>query len=243
MSLAGETQTEDFALAGWSVWQHPELRFTVTQESSVTVGAHIAYGAGGWGTFDDLELRRLPGEGPAEPFFIDVADESLYYYDAVYWALENGVTAGTSANTFSPDLTCTRAQIVTFLWRAMGSPEADLENLPFCDVPESAYYAIPAAWAWETGVSVGTGPDTFSPSRDCSRAEIMTMFWSAMSKPQPELSESPFTDVQPGDWYLTAVLWAVENAVTGGVGDGQFGPDQTCTRAEAVTFLWRVLGQ
>ena len=176
-------------------------------------------------------------------FFVDVPADA-YYYDAVLWAVENGVTEGTNADgtLFSPNDPCTRAQVVTFLWRAAGSPEPEsLRSLS--DVPADAYYAKAVAWAVENGITTGTGDGLFSPDAVCSRSQIVTFLWRAQQSPAAG-SANPFLDVAADAYYTDAVLWAVENGVTMGTNaEGTaFSPDDDCTRAQIVTFLYRCLG-
>ena len=186
--------------------------------------------------------------------FTDVADDA-YYADAVAWAVANGITNGTSATTFSPDKPCTRGQVVTFLWRANGSPEPggvelgenelpiSSENAcPFTDVDESAYYYKAVLWAVANGVTAGTSATTFSPDKPCTRGQVVTFQWRAAGEPEPTATECPFKDVPAGAYYEKAVLWAVEKGITNGTGATTFSPDKTCTRGQIVTFLYRDLG-
>ncbi len=173
--------------------------------------------------------------------FGDVPD-GVWYADAVAWALENGVTVGTSESTFSPNNTCTRAQIVTFLWRAAGCPEPTLTESPFTDVAAGSYYYKSVLWAVENGITTGSSATSFSPRRSCTRAEIVTFLWRAAGSPAPETQSCLFRDVAQGVWYRDAVLWAVENGVTTGTSANTFSPYRPCTRAQAVTFLWRANG-
>ena len=174
--------------------------------------------------------------------FTDVAS-SAYYYDAVLWAVENGVTSGTSATTFSPNDPCTRAQIVTFLWRASGSPKSTTTTNPFKDVQAGAYYYDAVLWAVEKGITSGTSADTFSPNDSCTRAQTVTFLWRSAGSPKPAASSNPFTDVQSGTYYYDAVLWAVENSITSGTGANTFSPADTVTRGQTVTFLYRSQGK
>ena len=167
--------------------------------------------------------------------FTDVPVGS-YYYDAVLWAVENGITKGTSDTMFSPNATCTRAQIVTFLWRAAGSPEPKSMS-SFSDVSADSYYAKAVAWAVENGITTGTGDGKFSPDATCTRAQSVTFLFRAIGKLVD--SKAEFSDVLTDSYYANAVAWAVENGVTNGIGDGLFGPDNSCTRAQIVTFLFR----
>ena len=173
--------------------------------------------------------------------FADVPD-GVWYADAVAWALENGVTVGTSESTFSPNNSCTRAQIVTFLWRAAGCPEPTLTESPFTDVAAGSYYYKSVLWAVENGITTGSSATSFSPRRSCTRAEIVTFLWRAAGSPAPETQSCLFRDVAQGVWYREAVLWAVENDVTTGTSANTFSPYRPCTRAQAVTFLWRADG-
>ena len=168
-------------------------------------------------------------------FFVDVK-ASDYYYDAVLWAAQNGITSGTDAEHFSPNQPCTRAQIVTFLWRAAGSPEPKSMS-SFSDVSADSYYAKAVAWAVENGITTGTGDGKFSPDATCTRAQSVTFLFRAIGKLVD--SKAEFSDVLTDSYYANAVAWAVENGVTNGIGDGLFGPDNSCTRAQIVTFLFR----
>ena len=171
--------------------------------------------------------------------FEDVSANS-YYYDAVQWAVKNGTTGGTSATTFSPDAPCTRAQAVTFLWRAAGSPAPSSTEMPFADVPADAYYRNAVLWAVENGITGGTSATTFSPDAPCSRGQIVAFLWRSKQSPMVA-AENPFMDVNASDYYHDAVLWAAENGITGGTGANTFSPDAPCTRAQIVTFLYRAL--
>ena len=168
-------------------------------------------------------------------FFVDVK-ASDYYYDAVLWAAQNGITSGTDAEHFSPNQPCTRAQIVTFLWRAAGSPEPKSMS-SFSDVSADSYYAKAVAWAVENGITTGTGDDKFSPDATCTRAQSVSFLFRAIGKLVD--SKAEFSDALTDSYYANAVAWAVENGVTNGIGDGLFGPDNSCTRAQIVTFLYR----
>lgn len=173
---------------------------------------------------------------PAPAVFTDVIRGS-YYEAAVAWALKEGITQGTGGGQFSPDMDCSRAQIVTMLWRAAGSPKTDCATA-FEDVTERAYYYHAVVWAFEKGITAGTAATTFSPDMPCTRAQIVTMLWRAAGCPKSD-DPLPFTDVDPDIWYADAVAWAVENGITQGTGSGQFSPDAVCTRAQIVTFLYR----
>lgn len=167
--------------------------------------------------------------------FSDVST-SAYYYEAVKWAQEKGITGGIGNGLFGPNQPCTRAQIVTFLWRAAGSPEPKAMS-SFADVSMDAYYAKAVAWAVENGITTGTGDGKFSPDATCTRAQSVTFLFRAIGKLVD--SKAEFSDVLTDSYYANAVAWAVKNGVTNGIGDGLFGPDNSCTRAQIVTFLFR----
>ena len=169
--------------------------------------------------------------------FVDVQDPNSYCYDAVLWAVENGITNGYDETHFAPDRSCTRAQIVTFLWRAAGSPEPSSNNNPFTDVKDGPYYKA-ILWAVEKGITKGTTATTFAPNAACTRAQIVTFIYRAAGEPQIQNSTNPFTDVKGGAYYK-AILWAVENGITKGTTATTFAPNATCTRGQGVTFLYR----
>ena len=169
-------------------------------------------------------------------FFYDVSNDA-YYYEAVKWAAENGITGGVGNSLFAPNQPCTRAQIVTFLWRAAGSPEPkNMSN--FSDVPADSYYAKAVAWAVENGVTTGTGDGKFSPDATCTRAQSVTFLFRA-SKASANGAPA-FSDVAATAYYAEAVKWATNNGITNGIGDNLFGSDNDCTRAQIVTFLYRM---
>ena len=169
-------------------------------------------------------------------FFYDVPNDS-FYYEAVKWAAGKNIASGVGNNLFAPDQPCTRAQIVTFLWRAAGSPEPENSG-SFSDVPASAYYAKAVAWAVENGITTGTGDGMFSPDAVCTRAQAVTFLWRYEKAPVASRS-NPFTDVAADSYYADAVLWAVKEDITKGTTDTTFSPGADCTRAQIVTFLWR----
>ena len=169
--------------------------------------------------------------------FIDVPAGS-YYEDAVIWAVDKGITSGTSAVTFDPNGNCTRAQAVTFLWRAAGSPAPKTKVMSFTDVPSGSYYYDAVLWAMEQGITKGTSDTAFSPNASCTRAQIVTFLWRASGSPAVS-GNSAFTDVASDAYYAAAVAWAEKNSVTGGIGNGLFGSGNNCTRAQIVTFIYR----
>ena len=174
-------------------------------------------------------------------YFVDVPTNS-YYYDAVLWAVENGITKGTDDSHFDPNGICTRAQAVTFLWRAAGSPAPKSTAMPFTDVPAGSYYYNAVLWAVENGITKGTTDTTFSPSMNCTRAQIVTFLWRSENSPAAG-TVNPFTDIKSGAYYADAVLWAVKEDVTKGTTDTTFSPSDNCTRAQIVTFIYRALAE
>lgn len=182
---------------------------------------------------------RATVDGTPPVYFSDVQKPTAYYYVPVYWAAEAGITNGVTETTFGPDRTCTRAQVVTFLWRAAGSPEPTITDCAFTDVKTTAFYYKAMLWAVENGITKGLTATTFGPDKTCTRGQVVTFLWRAADSPNPVSAECSFTDVKPADYYYKAVLWAVENDVTKGVTDTTFGPNGDCTRAQVVTFLYR----
>jgi hypothetical protein len=208
-------------------------RYLADQETVITASSASSCGVQGvWKT-------TATGSAPAQSAFTDIA-QTDYWYDPVLWAVENGVTTGTSSTTFGPKETCIRAQIVTFLWRAAGSPEPKTTTNPFTDVKSGEYYYKAVLWAVENGVTTGTSSTTFGPNESCDRGQTVTFLWRAMGSPAPKATTNPFTDAKSGQYYTDAVLWAVENGVTTGTSSTTFGPSQTCIRGQIVTFLYRV---
>ncbi len=215
----------------------------VTKEATYEAEGEITYTA----TFQNaafaaqtkiVKTPKLERPAPTTNPFVDVR-EGEYYYDAVLWAVGNGITAGTSATTFSPEVGCTRAQVVTFLWRTAGQPEPASSVNPFVDVRAGEYYYKAVLWAVEQEITNGTSATTFSPDATCTRAQIVTFLWRFEGQNEPTSTANPFTDVQSGAYFGKAVLWAVENGITNGTSATTFSPDATCTRAQVVTFLYR----
>ena len=175
--------------------------------------------------------------GTAENPFVDVK-EGAYYYDAVLWAVEQKITSGTSATTFSPDASCTRAQMVTFLWRAAGSPKVENGKNPFADVKADAYYYDAVLWAVEKGVTSGTSATTFSPDATVTRGQTVTFLYRNAGSPEVS-GTMPFADVEADAYYAKAVQWAVQQKITTGTSETTFSPMSDCTRGQIVTFLYR----
>ena len=169
-------------------------------------------------------------------FFYDVPN-GAYFYEAVKWAVENGITTGVGNDLFAPEQPCTRAQIVTFLWRAAGSPEPKDAASGMSDVVSGSYYEKAVAWAIENGITTGTTTSTFSPNATCTRAQSVTFLYRALGTAPTTVNG--FTDVAADAFYADAVAWAVESGVTNGTTDSTFSPNNGCTRAQIVTFLYR----
>ena len=219
VDLTGYTPTRDgYTFDGW--YSNSDLTIKVTSiklTSNTTIYAK-------WTAKSDMS-------------FTDVADKA-YYRDAVEWAVDNGITKGTTATTFSPNATCTRAQAVTFLWRAAGSPEPETRTMPFTDIPVGSYYYDAVLWAVENGITKGTSDTTFSPNMTCTRAQIVAFLWRSEKSPAAGTA-NPFADVKSTAYYADAVLWAVKENITKGTTNTTFSPDADCTRAQIVTFLYR----
>ena len=206
-------------------------KVTVTKKDSTIVTPGDDTGAGviaGGAIIGALGNGSLP--------FNDVTARD-YFYDAVKWAVDQGITSGTSRYTFSPDAPCTRAQVVTFLWRAAGCPQPVSKVNPFTDVRADDYFYTAVLWAVENGITNGTSAKTFSPDATVTRAQVVTFLWRANG--QPTAGNSGFADVSADKYYATAVAWAVFQRITTGTGFGVFSPDAACTRAQIVTFLYR----
>ena len=195
------------------------------------------------GTLTVNERPRMPklpkddGEKTPESPFDDVT-QGDYFFDPVRWAVDEDIVGGVGGGRFAPHAACTRAQIVTMLWRAAGSPEPKGTASGFSDVPAGAYYAKAVAWAAEQGIAAGVGGGKFDPHAACTRAQAVTLLHRAAGAPDTG-ADAPFADVPTTAYYKAPVAWATEAGITTGVGDGKFAPDATCTRAQIVTMLYR----
>ena len=235
--------------SGWTSVRHGwDQTFTITPDKGYAVAKVLVDGKSVGSvksyTFKNvtkdhtIEVVFMKANGnPQTGVFVDVAEGS-YHEEAVNWAVENGITTGTGNNHFTPDGICTRAQAVTFLWRVAGSPTPKTEAMPFEDVLDGSYYYEAVLWAVENGITVGTSATTFSPELTCSRAHIVTFLWRAANSPSAKTA-NPFTDVAADAYYIDAVLWAVKHKITIGTTLSTFSPDEGCTRAQIVTFLYR----
>ena len=194
------------------------------------------------GTLTVNERPRMPKvtkddeTTPESPF--DDVTQGDYFFDPVRWAVDEDIVGGVGSGRFAPHAACTRAQIVTMLYRAAGSPEPKGTASGFSDVPAGAYYAKAVAWAAEQGIAAGVGGGRFDPHAPCTRAQAVTLLHRAAGAPDTE-ADAPFADVPTTAYYKEAVAWATEAGITTGVGDGKFAPDATCTRAQIVTMLYR----
>ena len=231
-----------------SVREGRDQTFTITPDKSYAVsnvkidgksiGAVKSYTFENVSRTHTIEVIFMKANGnPQTGVFVDVATGS-YYEDAVDWAVENGITKGTDDTHFSPDGICTRAQAVTFLWRAAGSPKPETRTMPFADVPAGSYYYDAVLWAVENGIAKGTSDTTFSPNMTCTRAQIVAFLWRSEKSPAAGTA-NPFADVKSAAYYADAVLWAAKEDITKGTTNTTFSPDADCTRAQIVTFLWR----
>ena len=204
---------------------------TETKEPTDTAMGRITYTCTYCGDTRTETTPRL--ENP----FLDV-DKKAYYYRPVLWAVRAGVTTGVNETHFAPDATCTRAQVVTFLWRAAGCPEPNAVHCPFEDVPENAYYRKAVLWAVEHQITTGVSPTRFAPNDPCTRAQVVTFLYRAAGSPEWNAAVR-FQDVPLDAYYFTCVSWAADMGITNGVDGEHFGPNRTCTRAQVVTFLYR----
>ena len=235
--------------SGWTSVRHGwDQTFTITPDKGYAVAKVLVDGKSVGSvksyTFKNvtkdhtIEVVFMKANGnPQTGVFVDVPEGS-YYEEAVDWAVEKGITTGTGNNYFTPDGICTRAQAVTFLWRVAGSPTPKTEAMVFEDVLDGSYYYEAVLWAVENGITVGTSATTFSPELTCSRAHIVTFLWRAANSPSVKM-DNPFTDVAADAYYIDAVLWAVKHKITVGTTLSTFSPDEGCTRAQIVTFLYR----
>ena len=238
--------------SGWtSVRDGRDQTFTITPDKGYAVAKVLvdgkSVGAVKSYTFKNvtkdhtIEAIFMKSNGnPQTGVFVDVAEGS-YYEEAIDWAVEKGITNGVSSNMFAPNDPCTRAQIVTFLWRATGSP-APKSVSSFTDVPADAFYAKAVAWAVENGITSGTGESKFSPNSTCTRAQAVTFLYRASGSPAVS-GKAEFSDVSTTAFYADAVAWAAKKGITTGIGGGLFGSDNDCTRGQIVTFLWRAMAE
>lgn len=212
--------------------------FTYTEPLVLTEDTQLQAAAVVNGVFGPTAEFRFTMETSQLPKFEDVLP-GAFYEIPVAWAVENGITKGTSDTTFGPNDPCMRAHVVTFLWRAAGSPEPTSTENPFTDVKADAYFYKAVLWAVEKKITNGTSTTEFSPYLECNRAQVVTFLYRAIGSPNVAESKNPFTDVPAGHWFTAPVLWAVENGITNGLSADSFGPNNVCNRAQIVTFLYR----
>ncbi|MBQ6159331.1 MAG: leucine-rich repeat protein [Oscillospiraceae bacterium] len=245
-----QTYAQDYGYTFYDWTQHTHSYFETTLEATCTTSGYKVQVCD-CGEIHEVKLIRALGHyyqngkcircGKSAPNdFIDLKPDA-YYYNPVLWAYENGITSGLDENHFGPKATCTRGQVVTFLWNAMGQPEPTITDCPFVDVKPGKYYYKAMLWALETGVTSGKDDTHFAPNDTCTRGQVVTFIWNAMGKPAASITNTPFVDVKPGKYYYNAMLWALENGVTSGLDDTHFGPNETCTRGQVVTFLYNTL--
>jgi hypothetical protein len=213
------------------------IAFTMPDHEVFLSAGYAHEGSHQW---QGLECIRC-GELRDNPF-TDVA-EGTFYHAPVLWAVREGITNGTTETTFGPNDQCMRAHVVTFLWRAAGSPEPLRTENPFVDVKESDFFYKAVLWAVENGITSGMDATHFGPDLNVTRAQVVTFLWAAEGKPEPTSTEDPFEDVAESDWFYKAVLWAVENGITNGMDATHFAPNDTCLREQVVTFLYAAAGK
>ena len=214
----------------------PELGHALFSVSQVVVKPTATLPGVGMGTCSRCGLIGVEEELP--PIFSDVTADDFYSQPLDY-CYDEGWVSGVTEHTFAPNSACVRAQVVTFLWRAAGSPKPISSANPFVDVQKGDFYYDAVLWAVEKGITTGTDAEHFSPLGVCNRAQVVTFLWRACGQPEPMSAEHPFRDVQTGSWYETPVLWAVEEGITSGMTPTSFGPSASCNRAQIVTFLYR----
>ena len=220
------------------------LLCTMLPMAVISAAADEAESADGEAT-DEVVFDPMADDGfwSTNILFTDVSSGS-WYYPALVWAVSNGITSGTTTTSFSPSQTCTRAEVVTFIWNAVGKPSVDYsgsfftQQNTFKDVKWTDWYFEAVNWAAINGVTKGTDKTHFSPDQTCTRAEVVTFIWNAVGRPAVTVKNNPFTDVSKTAWYYKSVMWAFARGITSGVTAKTFCPDQTCTRAEVVQLLY-----
>ena len=227
-------KTEERVVEKLSCTDHKWDDGEVTKEPTYEAEGEKLFTCENCGKTKTETIAKLIPENPFE----DIGDND-WFRDPVLWAYANGITGGIAANLFGPHESCTRGQVVTFLWAAAGKPAPTSDYNPFTDVVETDYFYKAVLWAVENGITKGIAEDLFGPAQACTRGQIVTFLWAAHNRPVPTLSENPFIDFDSSAYYYQPVLWAVENEITTGIGDGMFGPENICTRCQIVTFLYK----
>ncbi len=211
---------------------------TTTPGGGATGGSPVTPPAGGnvgGGSSSDITTPETPAANP----FSDVSD-TAYYYDAVQWLIAQGITEGKTASTFEPNSGCTRAQMVTFLWRAAGCPEPTSSANPFADISSDAYYAKAVLWAVEKGITLGSTATTFDPTATCTRGQMAAFLYRHAGSPAVS-GDHGFNDVAASNYFDSAVVWLLANKITNGTTDTTYSPSNTCTRGQMAAFLYRYL--
>ncbi len=221
------TEIEAFAFVGSNNLRDVYYAGTKSEWEKISKGSNEQ--------LDNATIHFNSGSPDPSTGFTDVR-ANAYYADAVKWAVENNITAGTGGGKFSPDKTCTRDQIVTFLYRSKNSPAVTITS-QFTDMPKNQEFQKAISWAVENSITVGDGKGHFLPAKGCTRAEAMTFIWRAAGKPEPQ-AVAGFTDMPSNSDFQKAISWASENGITSGVGGNRFGSNRTCTRGQIVTFLY-----
>lgn len=217
---------------------NPTCKFYSNKNTLGVPGKTVIYGYKGTSAETYANKYGYVFQAISIPFSdVSVSD---YYLNPTMWAVDNGITNGTSSTTFSPLNACERCQVVTFLWRAVGCPELEFVFYPlFIDIKSSDYFYKPVVWAVKQNITTGTDSMHFSPYTICNRAAVVTFLWRAAGCPEPVATSTPFIDVKSTDFFYKPVLWAVEEGITNGIDATHFGPDAACNRAQVVTFLYR----
>ena len=225
--------------AGSSFWGN--IFQVMSSVSDIYLWRETAAGADYYATLIPQQEPQPCGDGVPCPGveFSDMPAKNHWAHDAIDWALNQGITNGTGSSSFSPWAPCTRAQVVTFLWRAAGSPAPAETHCEFTDLKQNAYYYQAVLWAVEKGITKGTGDKRFSPDTVCSRSQVVTFLWRAAGCPEAESQDQPFGDVPAEAYYRQAVAWALEREITKGSSASSFSPNAACSRAQVVTFLYR----
>ncbi len=231
-STCGETYTESIPALGHDLDVGVVIK-EPTESNPVGIKRHYCYRC--------AEGFDLPFLKDGSEMFEDVMDSQSFYFVPVYWAANRNITKGTDKTHFGPTVGCTRAQVVTFLWRTAGSPKPKNKKNPFTDVKKGAYYYNAVLWAMEKGITNGIDKTHFAPDDTCTRGQIVTFLWRFKETPAPKSTNTKFTDVSAGAFYAKAVAWAVEKKITNGMDKTHFAPDATCTRGQIVTFLYRAM--
>lgn len=226
-TLTGDDTGADGAIAAYQMQSDKTF---VWKPDSVSTQEAMAVSPSDWQTNPASSITAM--------YFTDIQTED-YFYEPVVWAVQNGITVGTTMSTFSPSNGCTRAQNAVFLWRAAGCPQPEGKDLPFTDVKAGSWYEDAVRWAYEQGITAGTSATAFSPDMTCTRGQVVTFIWRMHGSPKPNSKNNSFTDIKSSDYFYQASLWAQEQGITAGTSATTFSPSLTCTRGQIVTFIYR----